>query len=88
MFYEYLKAQYEVSFGQLPEAEARKKYEAIVNSSTDGDYKVYILNDIAGGLASANPKEAMAILKKAKEMYPKSEFQNNIKIQRIVLQLR
>ncbi|GJN60941.1 alpha-2-macroglobulin family protein [Elizabethkingia anophelis] len=79
LFYEYLKAQYEVSFGQLPEAEARKKYEAIVNSSTDGDYKVYILNDIAGGLSSANPKEAMAILKKAKEMYPKSEFQNNIK---------
>lgn len=65
-----------------------EKYEAIVNSSTDGDYKVYILNDIAGGLASANPKEAMSILKKAKEMYPKSEFQNNIKIQRIVLQLR
>ncbi|HIC8644973.1 TPA: alpha-2-macroglobulin family protein [Elizabethkingia meningoseptica] len=79
LFFEYEKAQYEVSFNQLTPEEARAKYEAIVNAATDGDYKINILNDIANSLSGEKPVEAMQVLKKAKDIYPKSEFQNNIK---------
>ncbi|NAW51622.1 hypothetical protein GNY06_09615 [Elizabethkingia argentiflava] len=79
LFFEYQKAQKEVRFQLLSTEQALRRYTDIVNSSTEGDYKVYILNDIANFLVAKKPQEALEWVERAKKIYPKSEFQTNVK---------
>jgi len=50
----------------------------IANSDTKGDYKLFVTDKWASSMSSENPKEALAILEKAKNTYPESKFHNNI----------
>ncbi|QCX54237.1 alpha-2-macroglobulin [Elizabethkingia sp. JS20170427COW] len=56
--------------------EKTKRLEALVNSPTDGDFKVYILNHLA---ALHQGEASLKWLTKAEKIYPKSKFQSNIK---------
>jgi len=55
---------------------------ALYNSSTEGDYKVMIAQEIISNLQNKQKfEEALSWIEKVKKSYPKSDFLNNIKNQ-------
>lgn len=57
-----------------------KKLQELLRSEAQGDYKVWIMDEIADELISENKeKEALELIRQAKTEYPKSPFIENIK---------
>ncbi|KFF02102.1 hypothetical protein IX38_14305 [Chryseobacterium luteum] len=55
-----------------------EKQIALINSTVVGDYKILIVNNVAGGLFMSKPDEVDTLINKVKREYPGSKFLSNI----------
>lgn len=77
LYFEHQKLNYTCEFSNCKDRFA--KLEKLVNSSTEGDYKVVLIAEMMDELSSRQKfKEALLLAENAKKQYPKSKFLNNI----------
>lgn len=80
LYFQHKKVKDECNFNHCKNE--LQQLENIVNNGVSGDYKVLIIDDIVNHLKSENKfTEALVWTEKAKQLYSKSEFLNNIKNQ-------